>query len=78
MNFSDKSSKIDVEDKGSVDSQTVIKACQTTERGTSYDTVRAALKDCNLDSTGRVELDDYVEVSLHPQCCTARSAGSKR
>lgn len=56
------SRKIDVDDKGSVDQQTVIKACQSSGRGASYDEVRAALKDCNLDSTGRVELEDYVEV----------------
>lgn len=55
-------SKIDVNDKGSVDQQTVIKACQASGQGASYDQVRAALKECNLDSTGRVELDDYVEL----------------
>lgn len=51
-----------MEDKGSVDQQTMIKACQSSSQGASYDQVRAALKECNLDSTGRVELDDYVEV----------------
>lgn len=39
----------------------MIKACQSTEKST-YDQVRAALREVNLDSTGRVELEDYVEL----------------
>ncbi|BFZ55560.1 fimbrin [Savitreella phatthalungensis] len=53
--------KIDLDDKGSVDQQAVIKACQVSEKS-SYDEIRAALKEVNLDSTGRVELEDYVEL----------------
>jgi len=51
-----------VEDKGYVDEATVIKATQTSERQ-PYDVVRGALKQVDLDSSRRVELDDYVDVS---------------
>lgn len=55
--------KLDVDDKGYLDEGTVIKATQTSE-GQPYDVVRQALKEVELDSSRRVELDDYVDVSL--------------
>lgn len=55
--------KLDVEDKGYVDEATVIKATQASERQ-PYDVVRGALKQVELDSSRRVELDDYVDVSI--------------
>ncbi len=54
--------KLDVEDKGYLDEATVIKATQQSERQ-SYDVVRQALKEVELDSSRRVELEDYVDVS---------------
>ena len=54
--------KLDVDDKGYLDEATVIKATQTSERQ-PYDVVRQALKEVDLDSSRRVELDDYVDVS---------------
>jgi hypothetical protein len=56
-------SKIDIDGKGSLDSQTVVKSVQSSESFT-YDDVRATLKECNVDASGRVELEDYVEVCL--------------
>ena len=56
--------KLDVEDKGYIDEATVIKATQSSERQ-PYDVVRQALKEVELDSSRRVELDDYVDVSVH-------------
>ena len=53
--------KLDVEDKGYLDEATVIKATQQSERQ-PYDVVRQALKEVELDSSRRVELDDYVDV----------------
>jgi len=40
-----------------------MKATQTSERQ-PYDVVRSALKQVELDSSRRVELDDYVDVRL--------------
>ncbi|KAI1250748.1 Fimbrin, actin-bundling protein [Eutypa lata] len=53
--------KLDVDDKGYIDEATAIKATQTSERQT-YDVVRQALKEVELDSSRRVELEDYVDL----------------
>jgi plastin-1 len=53
--------KLDVDDKGYIDEATAIKATQQTERQ-PYDVVRQALKEVDLDSSRRVELEDYVGV----------------
>jgi plastin-1 len=54
--------KLDIDDKGYIDEATAIKATQASERQ-PYDVVRQALKEVELDSSRRVELDDYVGVS---------------
>ena len=53
--------KLDVEDRGYLDEATAIKATQNSERQ-PYDVVRQALKSVGLDSSRRVELEDYVDV----------------
>jgi plastin-1 len=54
--------KIDIDGKGYVDQSTIISAVQKDGEGSSYDEIRATLKDCHIDASGRVELEDYVEV----------------
>ena len=54
--------RLDVDDKGYLDEATVIKAAQNSERQ-PYDVVRQALKEVELDSSRRVELEDYVDAS---------------
>lgn len=51
--------KLDIDEKGYIDEATAIKATQQTERQ-PYDVVRQALKEVELDSSRRVELEDYV------------------
>ncbi|KAA8571642.1 hypothetical protein EYC84_001635 [Monilinia fructicola] len=51
--------KLDIDDKGYIDEATAIKATQASERQ-PYDVVRQALKEVELDSSRRVELEDYV------------------
>ncbi|KMU79968.1 plastin-3 [Coccidioides immitis RMSCC 3703] len=53
--------RLDVDDKGYLDEATVIKATQQSERQ-PYDVVRSALKEVELDSSRRVELEDYVDL----------------
>ncbi|ODV91950.1 hypothetical protein CANCADRAFT_63363 [Tortispora caseinolytica NRRL Y-17796] len=53
--------QIDTDDKGWVDKQEAVKAVVETERS-SYDAVRETLKDVAVDASGRVELEDYVEL----------------
>lgn len=55
--------KLDIDDKGYLDEATVIKATQSSEHQ-PYDVVRQALKEVELDSSRRVELEDYVDVRL--------------
>ncbi|KAJ1035956.1 hypothetical protein NDA13_000611 [Ustilago tritici] len=52
---------LDVEEKGSILKQDVIKAIQD-QGEASYDQVRETLKEVDLDASGRVELDDYVDL----------------
>jgi plastin-1 len=54
--------KIDIEGRGYVDQATVISAVQKDGEGSNYDQIRATLRECNIDASGRVELEDYVEV----------------
>ncbi|KAI9816675.1 MAG: hypothetical protein M1826_001749 [Phylliscum demangeonii] len=53
--------KLDAEDRGYLDEATVIKAAQQSERQ-PYDVVRQALRAVEVDSSRRVELDDYVDL----------------
>jgi len=65
---------MDVDDKGYLDEPTVIKATQTSE-GQPYDVVRQALKEVDLDSSRRVELDDYVDVHILIPCLPWTATG---
>ncbi|KAI9676499.1 MAG: Fimbrin, actin-bundling protein [Caeruleum heppii] len=53
--------RLDLDDKGYLDEATVVKATQQSERQ-PYDVVRQALKEVELDSSRRVELEDYVDL----------------
>lgn len=66
FSLQDAFNRLDVEDRGYLDESTVIKAAQQSERQ-PYDVVRAALKDVELDSSRRVELEDYVDVIQFPR-----------
>lgn len=59
--LSDAFRKLDVDDKGYVDEGTAIKSAQNSERQ-PYDVVRQALKEVELDSSRRVELEDFVDL----------------
>ncbi|KTW28117.1 hypothetical protein T552_01978 [Pneumocystis carinii B80] len=53
--------KLDIDGKGYVDKHTIVKAAEYYGERKSYDEVRATLKECHLDSSGRVEVEDYIE-----------------
>lgn len=57
--------KLDVDDRGYLDESSVIKATQQSERQ-PYDVVRQTLKGVELDSSRRVELEDYIDVGGRP------------
>ena len=53
-------SAIDTNTPGRVDKATAISALQS--RGESYDLARETLKDVSVDASGKLELEDWVEV----------------
>ena len=53
-------SAIDVDGNGRVDKSTVLQALQ--QKGESYDKARETLKHVGVDASGKVELEDWVEV----------------
>ena len=60
-------SSIDTNTPGRVDKAAAISAIQA--RGESYDMARETLKDVSVDSSGKLELEDWVEVrELHIVC----------
>lgn len=61
FSLQDAFNRLDVDDRGYLDESTAIKAAQQSERQ-PYDVVRQALKGVELDSSRRVELEDYVDV----------------
>lgn len=65
LQLQDSFNRLDQDDKGYLDEATAIKAGQQLE-GKSYDMVRQALKEVELDSSRRVELEDFVDVSVLP------------
>lgn len=67
--------KLDLDEKGYLDEATVIKATQQSERQ-PYDAVRQALKEVELDSSRRVELEDYVDLISKIRSTPAQSKPS--
>lgn len=61
MSLINKFHQMDVDGKGSLERQMVVKEVQDLEKA-SYDQVRATLKDVDLDASGRVEVEDYIDV----------------
>lgn len=53
--------RLDVDDRGYLDEASAIKATQQSEKQ-PYDVVRQTLKGVELDSSRRVELEDYIDV----------------
>ncbi|CAL5874886.1 uncharacterized protein PFLUO_LOCUS9188 [Penicillium psychrofluorescens] len=61
FSLQDAFNRLDVDDRGYLDESAVIKAAQQSERQ-PYDVVRQALKNVELDSSRRVELEDYIDL----------------
>lgn len=55
-------SALETESPGSVSKSSAIAALQASGEG-SYDQVREVLKGVSVDASGKVELEDWVEVS---------------
>jgi hypothetical protein len=55
-------SSLHTDTPGKIDKSTVLQAIQST--GQSYDVARETLKHVSVDASGKVELEDWVEVRL--------------
>lgn len=74
LGFIDKFRQMDIDDRGSVDKQTVIKTLDES-RVATYDQVRETLKQVDIDAAGRVELDDYVDLMAKLKAGANKDAG---
>ncbi|KAF0551543.1 Fimbrin [Gigaspora margarita] len=54
--------KIDLDGNGALEQKEVVKALQDMGESNSYDEIRASLKEISLSSTGKVEMDEFVEL----------------
>ena len=63
MSLISKFKQIDIDDRGSLERQVVLKEVQQLENA-SYDQVRETLKDVDLDASGRVEPVSYTHLTL--------------
>ncbi|VUC21782.1 unnamed protein product [Clonostachys rosea] len=75
FSLSDAFQRLDVDDKGYIDEATAIKSTQQSENQ-PYDVVRQALKEVELDSSRRVELEDYVGLIAKVRGSSSKPASS--
>ncbi|CAG8590782.1 995_t:CDS:2 [Ambispora gerdemannii] len=54
--------KVDLEGVGSIEQKDALKAVQDMGERASYDEIRATLKEVDLSSTGKVEIEEFVEL----------------
>ncbi|CAG8626200.1 2429_t:CDS:10 [Acaulospora morrowiae] len=54
--------KIDIDGNGALEQKEVVKALQESGENKSYDEIRATLKEIDLSSTGKVEIEEFVEL----------------
>ncbi|RHZ80368.1 hypothetical protein Glove_137g34 [Diversispora epigaea] len=62
FDLSAKFNKIDLDGNGAIEQKEVVKALQNMDDKNSYDEIRSALKGISLSSTGKVELEEFVEL----------------
>ncbi|KAF6743177.1 hypothetical protein DFP72DRAFT_1080649 [Ephemerocybe angulata] len=62
FDFINKFNGLSTETPGRVDKSTVLHALQSS--GTSYDVARETLKHVSVDASGKVELEDWVELNV--------------
>ncbi|CAG8490424.1 5121_t:CDS:10 [Diversispora eburnea] len=62
FDLSAKFNKIDLDGNGAIEQKEIVKALQNMDEKNSYDEIRAALKGISLSSTGKVELEEFVEL----------------
>ncbi len=55
-------SRFDVDGRGQIDQKDLVKVIQEIGEGQSYDQIRATIKGVDINATGKVEVDEFLEV----------------
>ncbi|RXW16471.1 hypothetical protein EST38_g9383 [Candolleomyces aberdarensis] len=76
FDFINKFNGLSTETPGRVDKSTVLQALQSS--GTSYDLARETLKHVSVDASGKVELEDWVELNVKLRSQGASESISKK
>lgn len=56
-------SRFDIDGRGQIDQKDLVKVIQEIGEGQSYDQIRATIKAVDINATGKVEVDEFLEVS---------------
>lgn len=57
-------SEIDLDQDGYLDQKEIQKACKETGYSDNYDEIRATLKDVSTNAAGKIDVEEFIEVSL--------------
>jgi plastin-1 len=63
-------SRFDIDGRGQIDQKDLVKVIQEIGEGQSYDQIRATIKTVDINATGKVEVDEFLEV--RSQACRKR------
>jgi plastin-1 len=55
-------SRFDIDGRGQIDQKDLVKVIQEIGEGQSYDQIRATIKAVDINATGKVEVDEFLEV----------------
>ncbi|KAF9896392.1 hypothetical protein BX616_007551, partial [Lobosporangium transversale] len=54
-------SRFDIDGRGQIDQKDLVKVIQEIGEGQSYDQIRATIKTVDINATGKVEVDEFLE-----------------
>ena len=57
-------SEIDLDQDGYLDQKEIQKACKETGVSDNYDEIRATLKDVSTNASGKIDVEEFIEVNL--------------
>ena len=55
-------SRFDIDGRGQIDQKDLVKVIQDIGEGQSYDQIRSTIKAVDINATGKVEVDEFLEV----------------
>lgn len=56
-------SRFDIDGRGQIDQKDLVKVIQDIGEGQSYDQIRSTIKAVDINATGKVEVDEFLEVN---------------